>query len=88
MNGKEDSEDSVVRTGSRAGQVLVIAGLVLVYGVGGYWFVTEIVTDPKSPWWLKIGVPSIVVGITVLFLTALFQRLAAAKNDRYTDVED
>ena len=71
-----------------AGQVLVILGLLLVYGVGGYWFAMEVVRDEESPLWLKLGIPAIVVGFTVLLLSVILQRMKAAKTDKYTDVHD
>lgn len=70
------------------GQVLVILGLVLVYGAGGYWFAMEVVRDEDSPVWLKLGIPAIVIGLTILLLSVILQRMKAAKTDKYTDVED
>lgn len=75
-------------TATSAGQVLVILGLLLVYGVGGYWFAMEVVRDEESPLWLKLGIPAIVVGSTVLLLSVILQRMKAAKTDKYTDVHD
>jgi len=75
-------------TATSAGQVLVILGLVLVYGAGGYWFAMEVVRDEDSPVWLKLGIPAIVIGFTILLLSVILQRMKAAKTDKYTDVED
>ena len=75
-------------TATSTGQVLVILGLLLVYGVGGYWFAMEVVRDEESPLWLKMGIPAIVVGFTVLLLSVILQRMKAAKTDKYTDVHD
>ncbi len=80
--GKQES------TATSAGQVLVILGLVLVYGAGGYWFAMEVVRDEDSPVWLKLGIPAIVIGFTILLLSVILQRMKAAKTDKYTDVED
>ena len=66
----------------------MIIGLILVYGVGGYWFIGEIIKDPKVELWIKIGVPAIVIGLSILFLTVLIQRVRATKTDKYIDVED
>ena len=81
-DGKRES------TATSAGQVLVILGLVLVYGAGGYWFAMEVVRDEDSPVWLKLGIPAIVIGFTILLLSVILQRIKAAKTDKYTDVED
>ena len=88
MSKPEKSNDPVTRTSTGAGQGLVIFGLILVYGVGGYWFIGEIIRNPEAKLWIKIGVPAIVIGITILFFTVLIQRMKAAKTDKYIDVED
>tara|TARA_B110000438_G_scaffold52068_1_gene52350 strand:- start:1131 stop:1385 length:255 start_codon:yes stop_codon:yes gene_type:complete len=81
-HGKQES------TATSAGQVLVILGLALVYGAGGYWFAMEVVRNEDAPVWLKLGIPAIVIGLTILLLSVIFQRMKAAKTDKYTDVED
>ena len=88
MSESEKPNHPETRTGMGAGQVLVILGLILVYGVGGYWLVFEVNRDPEAPWFVKFGVPAIVIGLTILFITVLVQRMKAAKTDKYTDVED
>ena len=67
MSDSENSNDPVIRSSMRAGQVFVILGLILVYGVGGYWLIFEIGQDPDTPWFVKFGVPAIVIGFTILF---------------------
>ncbi len=88
MSEPEKSIDPATRASTGAGQVLVIIGLILVYGVGGYWFIGEIIRDSEAKLWIKIGVPAIVIGITILFFTVLIQRMKAAKTDKYIDVTD
>ena len=89
MNDAEQPVETAARSGANIGQVLVIVGLLLLYGVGAYWVCAELIFGEKDePWWLKIGLPAVVVGITVLFVIVLFQRFKAAKTDKYTDVKD
>ena len=71
-----------------AGQVLVILGLGLVYGVGGTWVAMEVVRDENAPIWLQIGTLAIIIGVLVLLLSVIFQRMKASKTDKYIDVED
>ena len=100
MTGKEKSEMSrsaESSIGASVGQVLFIAGVVLVYGVGAYWVCAGLITDAefaktgdaedKVPMFIRIGVPALIIGLGILFFTVLFQRLKAAKTDKYTDVE-
>ena len=88
MSESEKPDDSVARTGASAGQVLVILGLILVYGVGAYWFIVEVIQDPEVPWFIRLGVPAVVIGLTVLFFVVLSQRLKASRTDKYNSVED
>ena len=91
------SEDSVTKAGENIGQMLVIGGLVLVYGVGAYVLCVDIITDAefvrtgddgdKVPLFLRIGLPALIIGLGILFTTVLVQRIKTSKTDPYNDVE-
>ena len=91
------TEKDLPKAGSNLGQVLALLGLILVYGVGAFWLCWEMITDgkfaesggavDKIPLFIRFGVPTLVVGLGVLFFTVLFQRMKAAKTDKYTDVQ-
>ena len=91
------SRSAEASVGASVGQVLFLAGLVLVYGVGAYWVCSDLITDAefsktgdakdKVPMFIRIGVPALVIGLGILFFTVLLQRIKAAKTDKYTDVE-
>ena len=97
MSRPEKPNDHVTRASTGAGQVLVIIGLILVYGVGACWLCQELITDAqfartgdpedKVPLFIRFGVPPMIIGIGILFFTVLFQRLKAAKTDKYRDVQ-
>ena len=42
MNKDEQSNGPKTRASLGIGQVLVILGLILVYGVGGYWLICDV----------------------------------------------
>ena len=88
MNQGEQLSGPKTRASVGTGQVLVILGLILVYGVGGYWLIGELFQDPEVPWFVKFGVPAILIGLTILFFTVLAQRMKAARTDKYTEVKD
>jgi len=88
MSDAEQPADSAVSRAAGIGQILVIVGLICLYGVGAYWVSIEVILGKDEPWWLKIGLPAVVVGTTILFVTVLLQRMKAAKTDKYTDVRD
>ena len=81
----------------RLGQILVLMGLILVYGGGSVFLCWELITDgkfaetgdmnDKIPLYIRFGIPTLFVGFGILFFTVLFQRLKAAKTDKYTDVQ-
>ena len=91
------SNNETSSAAANIGQVLAVVGLILVYGVGAYWLCVELVTDAefartgnpedKVPLFIRIGLPTLFIGVGVLFFTVLFQRLKAAKTDKYTDVQ-
>ena len=91
------SEKKLVETGSNIGQFLAIVGLILVYGVGAFWLCGELITDAefartadpndRVPMFIRIGVPTMIIGIGILFFTVPFQRLKAANTDKYRDVQ-
>ena len=76
---------------------MAIVGFILVYGVGAFWLCQELITDAefartadpkdKVPMFIRFGVPTMIIGIGILFFTVLFQRLKAAKTDKYIDVQ-
>lgn len=88
MNQGEQLSGPITRASVGTGQVLVILGLILVYGVGGYWLIGELMEDLEVPWFVKFGVPAILIGLTILFFIVLAQRMKAARTDKYTDVKD
>jgi|TARA_B100000530_G_C15672093_1_gene374668 TRAP-type C4-dicarboxylate transport system permease small subunit len=73
------------------GQFLVIAGLIILYGFGSFWVCAELIKGgedkDKIPMYIQYGVPVLFAGIGILFFTVLFQRLKAAKTDKYKDVQ-
>ena len=83
--------------GASLGQWLFLGGVLLVYGTGAYLLCVELVTDAKFaetgneedkfPMLMRIGVPTLLLGLGILFFTVLFQRIRAAKTDKYTDVK-
>ena len=92
MSGKKLAE-----SGPNIGQFLAFVSLILVYGVGAFWLCQELITDAEFtrtrdpedmvPMFIRLGVPAMIVGIGILFFTVLFQRLKAAKTDKYRDVQ-
>ncbi|MCK5000085.1 MAG: zf-HC2 domain-containing protein [Anaerohalosphaera sp.] len=62
----------------------VAAIVLMIYG--GFKFVESIVVDPTIGVLLKIGILAMIVGLSILFVSVLRERLFFWKNDRYKDV--
>ena len=72
--------------GSNLGQVLLLSGFVILYGTGAFYLLKDLILDGEAPAFVRIGVPTLFLGIGVLFFTVLYQRFQAAKTDRYKNV--
>ena len=76
-----DESDSKVATIS--GWFLMLGGALTISGYGVY----EFVTNAAEVGFIELAVAAVYVGMLVLFLAALRQRLRQRKTDPYTDVE-
>ena len=77
-------DDRTTRMGPRLGWLLLSAGVLLLYGYGIFSFLV----DTSEPIWVRLGLAGIGLGILILFLHVLRQRLIARKTDPYKDVEE
>jgi predicted anti-sigma-YlaC factor YlaD len=75
--------DVTVRTSRGSGWVLYVVGLVIVCGYAAY----EFAVDEKVPALIKSGVGALVLGLVLLFVSVLRERLMARKTDKYEDVQ-
>ncbi len=77
-------DDRTTRMGPRLGWLLLSAGVLLLYGYGIFSFLV----DTSEPLWVRLGLAGIGLGLLILFLHVLRQRLIARKTDPYRDVEE
>ena len=71
------------RTMRGMGWLLVVGAVLLLVGYGGYEFILSDVEPPFVKW----AVGAVYLGLAVLLLSVLRQRLSARKTDPYKDVE-
>ena len=64
------------------GWVLVLLGVVLITAI----IVVEIAKTDWLAWWLKVGVAAVVIGLALLFLNVLRERIRTLPFDRYRKV--
>ena len=66
-----------------AGWLLWIGGALVLAGYGLY----EFLTDPFIAALRRVGVLAVMLGIVLVFLTVLIERVTSYRHDRYKDVE-
>lgn len=76
-------DNAFERTASGIGWLLVIGGVFVLVGYAGYEFLLAEVEQPVVKWALG----ALYLGLAVLLLSVLRQRLKARKTDKYKDVE-
>tara|TARA_E500000305_G_C3937216_1_gene195684 strand:- start:47 stop:283 length:237 start_codon:yes stop_codon:yes gene_type:complete len=76
-------DDQIVKLTHGIGWVLFVGALLILTGIGIYGFVIDTVMALS----IKVLVSAVYVGLSVLFLSILRQRLIERKTDKYKDVE-
>jgi len=79
----EMASNAVARGARRLGWLLVVPAVLVLLGGGlGTFFL-----DPGIPAWVRAGIGALVGGLASLFVSALADRLAARRHERYEEVE-
>jgi predicted anti-sigma-YlaC factor YlaD len=92
MEFHEPSDDDLERYWScvynrlerRLGWVLFTIGAIAVICCCGFGLIEKVTRDPNVGLLLKIGVIALVVGIVLLFVSVLRERLAVCRSDQYS----
>ncbi len=67
--------------------ILVSVGVMVVLGYGAWTAVQELIADAEMPWFLKAAILATTVGVVVLFVSVLREKLFVRGRERYKDVE-
>jgi ferric-dicitrate binding protein FerR (iron transport regulator) len=68
------------------GWILVSFGVIVVGGWGTWQFVTELIADTEMPPLIKAGILAGSLGLVILTVSVLRQRLFVRKTDPYKDI--
>lgn len=69
------------------GWILLSLGAILLAGAGAWLLVQEVLLNPEIPLIVRVGVGTGTLGLVILAVGALRQRLFTYKRDKYTGVE-
>lgn len=80
------SEEVTGAASASVGQILLLGGVLLLYGTGAVYLVMALIRDSEAPMFVRLGLPAVLLGVGILFVTVLTQRIKASKTDRYKNV--
>ena len=80
---REDMNDTTVRTTRGIGWLLFVGAMMIIAAIGIY----EFVIDSSINTFMKLLIGGMYLGLALLFVSVLRQRLIERKTDKYKDVE-
>jgi hypothetical protein len=66
---------------------LLSIGAVLILVFAAWNFLQNFLLDPSVPLYLKAGVSALILGLIVLLVSIVRERLFSKRHDRYDEVE-
>jgi hypothetical protein len=69
------------------GWILVSIGLIVLVSYGAWRGVEELIADAGLPWFLKGAILATTVGLAVLFVSVVREKLFVRSRDPYKDVQ-
>jgi predicted anti-sigma-YlaC factor YlaD len=69
------------------GWILLSIGAVLILVFAAWNFLQNFLLDPSVPLYLKAGVSALILGLIVLLVSIVRERLFSKRHDRYDEVE-
>ncbi len=80
-------EGTYNRLERRVGWILLSLGAMVLIGYGLYELVVFLVAAEEIAWWVKAAIGAVCVGLAVLSVSVIRERLFAWKRDPYRDVK-
>jgi hypothetical protein len=76
------------RTERKIAWIFFLAGALILVAFGAYNFVEEfLIKDDTTPLLIKWGVALLIVGLLILFVSIIREKLFTYKNDKYREVQ-
>jgi len=68
------------------GWILLSVGAIILLSFGVFHFVQDFLLDPEPPLIMKIGVSTATLGVIILLVSVLRERLFIRKTERYKEI--
>ncbi|HUU28367.1 MAG TPA: zf-HC2 domain-containing protein [archaeon] len=68
------------------GWILLSIGAIILMAFGAFQFVQEFLKDSSEPLWVKIGVSALLLGVIILFVSVMRERLFIRKTEKYKEI--
>ncbi len=68
------------------GWILLSVGAIILLSFGAFHFVQDFLLDPEPPLIMKIGVSTATLGVIILLVSVLRERLFIRKTERYKEI--
>jgi len=69
------------------GWILLSIGTIILTSYGAYEFLSSLWIDPSEPWWLRLAVGCVAIGLSVLFVSVLRERWFVRNRDPYRGIK-
>ena len=76
-----------VRLERGVGWILLSVGAIVLISYGAWMGAQEIIADTEMPLYLKLAILATTVGIVVLLVSVIREKLFVGRRERYKDVE-
>ena len=66
------------------GWIVLSIGAILTFTFFGFQFIKELIRDPQIALYAKIGLIALILGLAILFVSVLRERLTLSGTDKYS----
>jgi hypothetical protein len=66
------------------GWIIFSIGAILTFTFFGFQFIKELIRDPQIALYAKIGLIALILGLAILFVSVLRERITLSKTDKYS----
>ena len=72
----------------RAAAVLIVGGLLVIFGYGLYYMLDGLYSDVEAPLAIKVAVTAILAGTALLLLYVAVDRIRTSKSESFEEADE